>query len=73
MFYLDSHCHINDSKFDEDLEETLNRMVDNQVLKCMIVSVNPKEYEKTLLIKKDNIQIKKAIGIYPEELRHPVE
>ena len=56
MFYLDSHCHINDSKFDEDLEETLNRMVDNQVLKCMIVSVNPKEYEKTLLIKSNNIQ-----------------
>ena len=67
MNYLDSHCHINDSKFDEDLEETLNRMIENQVLKCMIVSVNPKEYEKTLLIKNNNIQIKKAIGIYPED------
>lgn len=67
MFYLDSHCHINDSKFDEDINEVLNRMVENNILKCMIVSVNPKEYIKTLSIKCDKIQIKKAIGIYPED------
>lgn len=67
MFYLDSHCHINDDKFNNDLIDTLNRMVENKVLKCMIVCVNPKEYEKTLLIKHNDIQIKKAIGIYPED------
>ena len=67
MFYLDSHCHINDSKFDEDLDRVLNRMVENNIQKCMIVSVNPKEYIKTLSIKNDHIQIKKAIGIYPED------
>ena len=67
MFYLDSHCHINDEKFNNDLDEVLKRMVDNNVLKCMIVSVNPKEYIKTLSIKNDQIEIKKAIGIYPED------
>ena len=67
MFYLDSHCHINDDKFNDDLDLVLQRMEDNHINKCMIVSVNPNEYIKTQSIKSSNIQIKKAIGIYPED------
>lgn len=67
MPYLDSHCHINDEKFDNDINEVLQRMENNQVLKCMIVSVNPKEYIKTLSINSNKVKIKRAIGIYPED------
>ena len=67
MNYLDSHCHLNDEAFDEDLDEVLNRMLENKVTKAMIVSVSLNDYKKTLNIKKEGIEFKKAIGVYPED------
>ena len=32
MNWLDSHCHINDEAFKDDLDEVLARMVENDVL-----------------------------------------
>lgn len=66
MNYVDSHCHINDEQFDNDLDQVLNRMVETGVLKCMIVCVTLKDFTKTLSIKSDKIRIKKSIGIFPE-------
>ena len=67
MNYLDSHCHINDEAFDEDLDAVLNRMIENKVTKAMIVSVSLNDYKKTLGIKKEGIEFKKALGVYPED------
>lgn len=66
MNYLDSHCHINDEAFKDDLNEVLDRMLENKVTKAMIVCVSLDDYKRTLNIKKDGIQFKKAIGVYPE-------
>ena len=67
MNYLDSHCHINDEAFDEDREEVMERMLEKGVTRAMIVCVSLKDYEKTLLIEKEGIEFKKAIGVYPED------
>lgn len=67
MNYLDSHCHINDEAFNEDLDAVLNRMLENKVTKAMIVSVSLNDYKKTLNIKKEGIEFKKALGVYPED------
>ncbi|MBR3228147.1 MAG: TatD family hydrolase, partial [Erysipelotrichaceae bacterium] len=67
MNYLDSHCHINDEAFDEDREEVMERMLEKGVIRAMIVCVSLKDYEKTLSIKKEGIEFKKAIGVYPED------
>lgn len=66
MNYLDSHCHINDEAFKDDLEEVLDRMLINKVTKAMIVCVLLEDYDRTLNIKKEGIEFKKAIGVYPE-------
>lgn len=66
MNYLDSHCHINDEAFLDDLDEVLDRMLINKVTKAMIVCVSLDDYSRTLNIKKDGIEFKKAIGVYPE-------
>lgn len=65
--WLDSHCHINGKEYDEDLNEVLDRMVENDVRKCMIISIYPEEYEKSLSIKKEGINFKRAVGVYPED------
>ena len=66
MNYLDSHCHINDESYLEDLDEVLDRMLLNKVTKAMLVCVSLDDYKRTLNIKKEGIEFKKAIGVYPE-------
>lgn len=66
MNYLDSHCHINDESYLEDLDEVLDRMLLNKVTKAMLVCVSLDDYKRSLNIKKEGIEFKKAIGVYPE-------
>ncbi len=66
MNYLDSHCHINDESYLEDLDEVLDRMLINKVTKAMLVCVSLDDYKRSLNIKKKGITFKKAIGVYPE-------
>ncbi len=66
MNYLDSHCHINDESYLQDLDEVLDRMLTNKVTKAMLVCVSLDDYQRTLNIKKEGIEFKKAIGVYPE-------
>lgn len=65
--WLDSHCHINGKEYDKDLNEVLDRMIESDVKKCMIISIYPEEYEKSLNIKKEGISFKRALGVYPED------
>ncbi len=66
MNYLDSHCHINDESYLEDLDSVLDRMAENKVTKAMLVCVSLDDYKRSLNIKKEGIEFKKAIGVYPE-------
>ena len=65
MNYLDSHCHINDEAFKQDLNDVLNRMAFNNVSKAMIISNYIDDYNYALTIKHPNISFKHSLGIYP--------
>ncbi|MBQ3418719.1 MAG: TatD family hydrolase [Erysipelotrichaceae bacterium] len=67
MNYLDSHCHINGEEFIDDLDAVLNNMLNNHVTKAMLVCVNLDDYKRSVKIKKDGIDFKIAIGVYPED------
>ncbi|MBQ1625458.1 MAG: TatD family hydrolase, partial [Erysipelotrichaceae bacterium] len=45
MNWLDSHCHINDTAFREDLDAVLEHMAENDVTKAMIISSYIEDYE----------------------------
>ena len=68
MNWLDSHCHINDKAFDEDINQVLQNMVDNDVTKAMIISSYIDDYYKGLSIKHPNISFKHSLGIYPGDV-----
>ena len=68
MNWLDSHCHINDSAFDEDIDNVLNNMVNNNVTKAMIISSYIDDYYKGLKIENPNISFKHSLGIYPGDV-----
>lgn len=65
MNWLDSHCHINDSQFKDDLDDVLNRMLENNVTKAMIISSFIDDYKYGLTINKEGIEFKHSLGIYP--------
>ena len=47
MNWLDSHCHLNDEAFKDDLDNVLDNMVSNDVLKAMIISNDLDDYYTT--------------------------
>ena len=68
MNWLDSHCHINDSAFRQDLDEVLDRMVKNDVSKAMLISSYIDDYNYGKTIKHENIVFKRSLGIYPADV-----
>ena len=68
MNWLDSHCHINDEAFRDDLDQVLQNMVDSDVKKAMIISSYLDDYDFALKIKKEGICFKHALGIYPGDV-----
>lgn len=63
--WLDSHCHINDKAFVDDLQEVLEHMACLQVNKAMMVSSYLDDYEYGFSIKHPEICFKHSLGIYP--------
>ena len=68
MNWLDSHCHINDEAFKDDLDTVLNNMVDADVKKAMIVSSYIEDYYYGLHILHEGIEFKHSLGIYPGDV-----
>lgn len=68
MNWLDSHCHINDEQFKDDLDNVLNNMVNNDVTKAMIISSYIEDFYYGLNIKHPKIDFKHSLGIYPGDV-----
>lgn len=68
MNWLDSHCHINDAAFKDDLDIVLQNMVNNDVTKAMIISSYIDDYYAGLKIAHPNINFKHSLGIYPGDV-----
>ena len=65
--WIDSHCHINDEAFDIDREGVLERMIEADVRRAMIVSLNRKELEFSRTIRKEGIDFALSVGVFPED------
>lgn len=69
MAWLDSHTHINDEAFDDDINEVIQRMIDAKVKKAMIVCLNEGDFRKALNITSDQIEFDIALGVYPGDVK----
>ena len=68
MNWLDSHCHVNDKAFGDDLNDVLNRMVEADVTKAMMISSYIEDYHYGLTIAHPSIAFKHSLGIYPGDV-----
>tara|TARA_S200000501_G_C20861714_1_gene760110 strand:- start:785 stop:1549 length:765 start_codon:yes stop_codon:yes gene_type:complete len=67
MKYIDSHCHINDNQFDEDLDEVILRALDSGVSQLICVGTDLKTSEKAIKISENYSQIFATCGIHPHD------
>lgn len=68
MNYIDSHCHLNDEQYKEDLNQVLDNMATAGVTKAMIISLTPEEYDYSKTIKHPKIEFKHSLGIFPDNI-----
>ena len=47
---VDTHCHINDLKYTEDLDEVINRAIESNVNRMICVGTDLKTSEKAINI-----------------------
>jgi len=67
MRLFDSHCHIDDPCFDDDLEPMLHRAEEAEVKAMMIAGVNLGTTRKALDIARNRSNIFTAVGIHPHD------
>jgi len=68
MKIFDTHAHLCDSSFDEDLEEVLNRATGAGVCKVVAVSEDLSDARKNLQLSEIYSMIRPAAGLYPDNL-----
>ena len=68
MIYCDAHAHLGSRQFDEDREELLERMMDNDVRKAIIICCSRHDLDHGLKLRKRYPGFKLALAIHPQDL-----
>jgi len=67
MKLIDSHCHINDVQFSEDLDEVVSRAVDTGISQMICVGTDIKSSERAIEIANKYPNIYATCGIHPHD------
>ncbi|MDO9566962.1 MAG: TatD family hydrolase [Candidatus Desulfaltia sp.] len=70
MKLFDSHCHLNDSAYDKDVDAVIKRAHDVGVSACMIVGTDKESSIKAVALATSTNNIYASIGIHPHEAKH---
>ncbi|MBF0099539.1 MAG: TatD family hydrolase [Desulfobacterales bacterium] len=70
MRLFDSHCHLDDRAFDQDIEQTLHRAEKADVHRFMIVGISEHSSTKALEIAKCYGNCYSSVGVHPHYAKH---
>ncbi|MCX6051421.1 MAG: TatD family hydrolase [Campylobacterales bacterium] len=65
---IDTHVHLDDRRYDEDLDEVLRRARENGVKRFIIPGADPKTLDKAVKIAENHEDVYFAIGVHPYDL-----
>lgn len=65
---IDTHIHLDDNRYDEDLDEVLNRARENGVKRFVIPGADPKTLDKAVKIVENNEDVYFAVGVHPYDM-----
>ena len=67
MKLFDSHCHLDDKTYDQDLEAVLKRADQAGVAACLVVGVTAIGSEKAARLAADHDDLYASVGIHPHD------
>ncbi len=70
MILFDTHCHIDDERFDEDRSEALARMAEAGVRNAVIVGSDMPSSANAITFAKAHPAFYAGVGIHPHEAKH---
>ena len=65
---IDTHCHLDDKRYDEDLEKVLENAYKNGVKYMIIPGADPKTLPKAIKISENHENIFFAVGVHPYDM-----
>ena len=69
MNVFDTHCHLDDEKFNEDREECYARMLENGVGRCVCVGSDLPSSRRSLDYAQAHAGVFAAAGVHPHEAK----
>lgn len=69
MNLFDSHCHLDDERFDEDRDETIARVHQNGVARCVCVGSDLPSSRRCIALAETHDFIYAAAGVHPHEAK----
>jgi len=64
MKFIDTHCHLEQVEFDSDREEIIRRASEQSIV-AISSAISIEDYEKTLNISKNHVNVYAALGLDP--------
>ncbi len=62
---IDTHCHLDDDRYINDLDEVLERAKESGVTKFIIPGADPKSLERAVMLSEEYKEIYFAVGVHP--------
>ena len=66
---FDSHCHVDEEKFDEDREEVLKRMAENGVTRYAVVGSDLATSAGSIRFAQEHSEATAVVGVHPHEAK----
>lgn len=68
MKLFDSHCHLNDEKFNDDIEEVINNICKEGIINLVVAGYSVESSKKAIEISKNKEFIYTTVGISPNDI-----
>jgi len=65
---IDTHVHLDDERYKDDLDEVLNRAREGGVARFIIPGADPKNLKKAVEIAENNSDVYFAVGVHPYDM-----
>lgn len=65
--FVDTHCHLDDEKFADDLDETIERAIESGVTRVINFGADMKSSESAVELSREHESLYAGVGVHPEE------
>lgn len=65
---IDTHCHLDDKRYFDDIDEVINRARDKDVKGFLIAAAHPKDLKRADKLSKEYREVFYSVGVHPNDI-----